>query len=305
MKVSITELTPAEANVAFRALEQAGVSYGGDAIQHNPPADTGAQNADPEAAMNESNAAPADTGAPADTAAQGVPASTSLVDGRGCPWDERIHAKSKTCKADKSWKSTTTKHLEEQGLTKDDVKTLEAELIKAELTNIPAFMDKREGAAPAVDLAPVAPVIPAQGAPAGYPPQGAAPVTGAPAGYPPQGQPPVQGAPAGYPPQGQPPVQGAPAGYPPQGQPSQQGAPAGYPVTVHDLIGVAINSQCRVDIPHDVMMAQVNTALQDPNNPVTATDITTICTSFNIQMLPDCINDPVATGKIYYILGGQ
>lgn len=75
--------------------------------------------------------------------------------------------------------------------------------------------------------------------------------------------------------------------------------------SVSALIGVSLANPCREDIPHDVMMNQINIALGDPDNPVQATDIPAICNAFNIQTLPECVNDPVAIGKIYYILGGQ
>jgi len=91
---------------------------------------------------------------------------------------------------------------------------------------------------------------------------------------------------------------------PPVQQPVQQTAPTDGP-NVNSLIVTAQQYQCRTDIPHEAMMTQSMTALQDPNNIVTATDIPAICGAFGIQSLPDCINNPELIGKIYYILGGQ
>ena len=201
------------------------------------------------------------------------------LDIAGIPWDERIHAKTKTKTAKGAWKKG-------KGVDPTVLATIEAELKAA---NPPAPV-----AAVPVPLAPVAtvpvPLAPVAAVPVPLAPVAAVPVP--PVAIPGAPIPPAVGgviSPA-------PPVAVVPGAIAPHMQ-----------LTADQITGAAVTiipAPARLDITHEQMMNQVNVALQDANNPVNAQDLPALCTEFGLQNLHECAANPQVIDLIYQRLGG-
>ena len=244
MKFALTDLTFDQLTVAATAINNNPDVADITAVEETPVVNA------PPAAVAPAAVAPAAVApaavapvavAPVAVAPVAVAGNTAEFDDDGQPWDERIHANTKTKTQKGLWKKGKA--------VTDEVKAqVAAELVAQPPTVAPVTAPIQVQEAPPVSeinaqLLAGAANIGIVPAPVAVAPVAVAPVAVAPAGI-------------------------------------------------------------RTDITHEQMMTQINVAIHNPANPVTATDLPAICKELEMEALNDCINDPVKIGTIYARCGG-